>query len=223
MRTSWGLEVSGDLGFFIFFLLLSLFSPSLCFFCSRGPRPPRAGTRAEAPLKSKGKPSILSGFDHIQSKKTQEPLVFTKLIFGNFDFDEPVALALIPATPLPPQAMKQHSSGCWGPGEAQAGPAHGPVPNEVLQAQREEFQELGAMEAGVLGAPGIGVEEGKGSPRSCEQNQLQDGQGLVHPARPWAVKAHRRAGCIQRAGFATKSPRDLTLSQASVSSFIKWV
>lgn len=169
--------MSGDLGFFIFFLLFSLFSPFVSF--AAGVRDhPGQGQGQRLRCRAKGSPV----FDHIQSEKTREPLVFTKLIFGNFDFDEPVALALIPATPsLPPQAMKQHSSGCWGPGEAQAGPACGLVPNEVLQAQREGFQEMGAMEAGVLGAPGIGVEEGKGSPRSCEQNQLQDGQGLGIP------------------------------------------
>lgn len=127
-------------GFSSFSCPLPLLPPvsSLSFSCLKDWRLPGAGNGTDAQLKSGEKPIVLSGFDHIQSEKTQEPLVLIKLILENFDSDEPVASALI----FLPQDAKRLGRGRQGPQEARAGPEVA-LATARLQTPREAGRELG--------------------------------------------------------------------------------
>lgn len=135
-----------------------------------------------------------------------------KLILEKCDFDELGALAHIFFL----QDVRPSRGGCQCLGEALAGPAEW-QPMEMLQTGAGVGGELGAMEAWrVLGAPRMGVEEGKGSHRvlsgtSCRMGGAQGGKqmqgswikrgrisewrqqttrpGVGIPRRWWALKA----------------------------------
>ena len=238
-------------GFSSFSCPLPLLPPisSLSFSCLKDWRLPGAGNWTDAQLKSDEKPIVLSGFDRIQSEKTQEPLVLIKLILENFDSDELVASARI----FLPQDVKRLGGSRQGPQEARAGPEVA-LATAKLQTPREAGREFGTWERlkpGPARAPGIGVEEAEGSPgrggrgqlqgwagpraggrRRARGSQVEDfsrlraqsaGQAWAVPARLCAREASREGGRIRRAGFATRSSKGPALNWASVSLSIKWV
>lgn len=130
-------------GFSSFSCPLPLLPPisSLSFSCLKDWRLPGAGNWTDAQLKSDEKPIVLSGFDRIQSEKTQEPLVLIKLILENFDSDEPVASARI----FLPQDVKRLGGSRQGPQEARAGPEVA-LATARLQTPQEAGREFGTWE-----------------------------------------------------------------------------
>lgn len=99
-RHLWELGVSGRRGFLHFSPSLprSFFPPffSFSFLFSQELETIRGRELdKEAQLKSREEPSILSGFHHVESEKTQEPLDLIELILEDFDFDELWRRALI--------------------------------------------------------------------------------------------------------------------------------